>query len=80
MSNPDDNYIGMVLEDIRDQNRKVLEAVGAMQEQVSKIPGIEAKLDDLTADVKVIKAAVTDQSRQLHDHEPRITRLEQRAA
>ena len=76
----DDNYIGMLLEEIRDQNRAVLEAVGVMQQQVAKLPTIEEEIRELKADVKVIKAAVTDQSKQLDEHERRITRLESQAA
>lgn len=76
MSNPDDNYIGVVLEDIRDQNKAILEAVGDMQKQVSQLPTMQQDINELKQDVKVIKAAVTDQGKQLHDHEGRIGKLE----
>jgi hypothetical protein len=38
------------------------------------------EFDRLKADSKVIKAAVTDQSKELADHEHRIIRLESKAA
>lgn len=34
MNNSDDNYISVLLEEIREQSEVVLEAVGEMQEQV----------------------------------------------
>ena len=76
MGNSDDNYIGVLLEDIRDQNKAVLEAVGDMQKHVARIPAIEQSVDELKQDMKVVKAAVTDLGRQVNDHEQRITGLE----
>jgi hypothetical protein len=71
-----DNSIGVLLEEIRDQNKVVLEAVGDMQEQLKDLAPLKADVAELKSDMKVVKAAVTDQSRQVHDHEQRITRLE----
>ncbi len=80
MNTSDDNYTDLLLEQIRDQNKAVLEAVGDMQKHVAKIPAIEERLDKLQDDITVIKAAVTDQGKQLLDHERRITQLKTRAA
>ena len=76
MSNADDNYIGVILEEIRDQNKAVLEAVGDIQKQVAELPTIRKDLGELTDDMKIVKAAVSDQSKQLQDHERRIGNLE----
>ena len=76
MSDPTDNYLGLLLEEIRDQNKAVLEAVGDMQRNVAKIPAIEQGVTELKQDMKIVKAAVTDLSRQVHDHERRLTQLE----
>lgn len=76
MSISDDNYLGVLLEEIRDQNKAVLEAVGDMQKNVAKIPGIEQSVNELKQDMKVVKAAVTDLSHQVTDHERRIGGLE----
>lgn len=46
-----------------------------MQDELSRIPKRE-EFDELKQDVKVIKAAITDLSGQVSDHETRITRLE----
>ncbi len=76
MSDIDDKYIGILLEEIRDQNKAVLEAVDDMQKNVAKIPAIEEDVAELKQDVKIVKAAVTDTSKQQGDHEDRISRLE----
>lgn len=75
MSNSDDNYTGLLLEQIRDQNKAVLEAVSDMRTDLKQLPKRE-EFDELKQDVKVIKAAVTDLSRQVNDHEQRIGELE----
>jgi len=41
MSDSNDDYMGVLLEEIKDQNKAVLEAVGDMQKNVAKIPKIE---------------------------------------
>jgi hypothetical protein len=75
MSDTKDDYIGLLLEEIRDQNKAVLEAVGDMQSKVSNLPTRD-EFVELKQDVKVIKAAITDLSMQQMDHEHRISRLE----
>jgi hypothetical protein len=76
MSNTNDNYLGVLLEEIREQQKAVLEAVGDMRRQVARLPKIEESVDELKQDMKVVKAAVTDLSRQVSDHEIRIIQLE----
>ena len=76
MSDDDVRYFGVIFEEIRDQNRAVLEAVGDMQRAVAALPEMKQDIAELKADMKVVKAAITDVSRQLADHELRITRLE----
>ena len=76
MSKDEDNYIGVILEEIRDQNKAVLEAVGDMQSMVAKIPNMEEDLAELKSDVQVIKTVVTDISKRQNQHEVRITKLE----
>lgn len=75
MSNSDDNnYIGVLLEEIRDQYKAVPEAVGAMREQLQQIPKRE-EFEELKDDVKIIKATVTDLSHQVTESR-RIGRVE----
>lgn len=76
MSDNDANYIGVLLEEIRDQNKAVLETVGDMQKHVAKIPYIEETVTELKEDMKIVKAAITDVSKQQNDHERRVTQLE----
>ena len=84
------NYTDILLEDIRDQNRAVLEAVGAMQDHVKLIPKMSERLEKLEYDMAAVRMAtrVTNDSiklikirtEKLEEHETRITKLEQKAA
>lgn len=76
MSDNDANYIKVLLEEIRDQNKAVIEAVGDMQKHVAKIPYIKETVTELKEDVKIVKVAFTDVSKQQNDHERRITQFE----
>lgn len=70
-----DNYTAVLLEDIRDQFRAVLEMVGHMQDNM-KFLAKASELKELKDDIKTIKKVVTDISRQQTNHETRITKLE----
>lgn len=75
----DDNrnhYEGALLEEIRNQNKAILEVVGSMQDNVKKIPKIVDDIEIIKTDVKAIKAVIKDHSGQLDDNESRITQLE----
>jgi hypothetical protein len=76
MSDTDNNYIGILLEEIRDQNKAVLEAVGDMQQNVAKIPHIEKTVERLEDSMEIVRAAVTDMSNEQKGHERRLTQLE----
>jgi len=67
MSDSDGNHFGVLLEQIVDQNKAVLEAVGDIQRKVAGLPTRD-EFDELKQDVRVIKAAVVDVSRDLADH------------
>lgn len=79
MSNSNDNYMGMLLEQIRDEVKAVHELVvnQPTRHEFNELKEDTRKIQD---DVRVIKAATTDQSKQLYDHEQRITHLEADAA
>ena len=76
MTKNEAQYFGVVLEEIRDQNKVVLEAVGDLQTTVRKLDHMETDLKAIKSDIKAIKAAVTDTSKQVQNHERRITKLE----
>jgi predicted nucleic acid-binding Zn-ribbon protein len=81
MSDKDDNdnYEGILLEQIRDEIKAVHEAVGDIRLKVNNQP-TRNEFNELKDDVRTIKASVTGQSAQIHDHDERITRLETDAA
>jgi hypothetical protein len=67
MSDADVNHLSVLMEHVVDQNRAVLEAVGDIQSKVANLP-TRAEFDELKQDVKIIKAAVVDLSRDLAEH------------
>jgi hypothetical protein len=67
MNSSDDNYVGLLLEQIRDQNKAVLEAVGDIRAKVENLPTRD-EFNELKQDVKTIKAAVTATNRDLAKH------------
>lgn len=74
----DDNYTAVILEEIRNQNKAVLEAVGQMQDKMNTLATQES-LDTLSGKVETIQKALIDTNHDLSDHEQRITALEQAA-
>lgn len=53
-----ENQLGALLEEIKDQNKAVLEAVGEMKDNVTRIPDIHEDVAKLTQDVKTVKEVV----------------------
>lgn len=76
MDDTNNNYHDVLLEQLRDQNKAILEYVGEMPKVVVRLTKIEQDVTELKQDIKVIKAAVTDLSHQVADDEHRISRLE----
>lgn len=74
----DDDYTTLVLEEIRDQNKAVLEAVDGMQETMKTL-ATKGELQAVAEDVKTIKQALTATNHSVADHEQRITALKQAA-
>jgi len=66
----------ILLEEIRAQMGAVLEIVTDSHKLVSRIPKIEGDIEGLTADIRVIKAAVTDTNHDLKLLERRVEKLE----
>lgn len=75
MNEMNNNYHDVLLEQLRDQNKLILEIVSSLRAEVAQVPK-RAEFDELKQDVKVVKAAVTDLSHQVSNHEHRISRLE----
>ena len=67
-------------EDLTGKMDLLVDIVQSMQKQTIFIPEIRDDIAALKQDVKTIKAAVTDTSKQANSHEHRITKLELSAA
>lgn len=75
MSTIDGRYLGIVLEQIRDEVQAVHEAVDSLRDQLGQVPKRD-EFEGLKGEVKATRAAVTGHSSELQDHERRITALE----
>lgn len=73
------NNAEVLLEELNGKFDFMIEAMGQMQGQINRLPERE-EFDDLKADVKIIKAAATINTRDIANHEKRITKLESKAA
>ena len=71
----DDNYVGIALEDIRDQNKAVLEAVGQLQEKVNTLSSKD-DLKRLEVKVDTIQAAITDTNKDFANLKTRVSTLD----
>ncbi len=69
------DYTDLLLEDVNSKFDTLLEAFGQLRGEVSNMAR-QTDLDEVKADIKVIKAAVTDTNHQVQDHESRITKFE----
>ena len=72
----DDERKEVLGEVLADELKTILEYVKDVPVIKQKVDKLEEDMTEVKSDMKVVKAAVTDISRQLIDHERRITRLE----
>lgn len=70
-----DGYTAALLEDIDSKFDRVIEAVGTLGEEIKRKADAEA-LEVIHADIKVIKAAITDTNTEVQSQGRRITALE----
>ncbi len=84
-NNPDDQsqdfaaevrHMSVLLEQVVSQNQTIMEAVGDMQEKVKLIPAMAEDISVLKADMKTVKAAITETNHDLRLLETRMDRLE----
>ena len=62
------NHFSALMEEQNAKLDAVLEVVGDMQQTVAVLPRIEQRLEVLEQDMKIVKAAVVDVSRDLAEH------------
>ncbi|MBI1952299.1 hypothetical protein HYS42_01075 [Candidatus Saccharibacteria bacterium] len=72
----DDLKNGVILEEIRDQNKAIIEGLKGFSGVPAKVDKLSDDMEIVKSDLKVIKAVVKDHSNQLDDHEHRIAILE----
>jgi len=69
------NYTNVLLEDMNGKFDLLLEAIAPLKQMQQDIFTTKEDVAELKADVKVIKAAVTDLSHQVNRHEKEIAEL-----
>jgi hypothetical protein len=72
----DKDYQTLLIEQLVGQNKAILEYVGELPGIKRDIVQVKEDVAELRSDMRVVKAAVTDLSQQVANHERRITRLE----
>jgi hypothetical protein len=71
-----DDYTGHMLEQVLDEIKAVHELVAEVPKMARKLNSVEQDVAELKQDMKVVRAATTDTSHQVHDLERRVSRLE----
>ncbi|HVW23358.1 MAG TPA: hypothetical protein VHB51_02670 [Candidatus Saccharimonadales bacterium] len=69
------DYIGILLEEIRDQNRAVLEAVGMIQAKIETL-ATKDEMKVVADDVVMLKFAMTETNKDLRSLDVRVSRIE----
>ena len=65
-----------MLEQVLDEMKVVHELVAEIPKMARKLDHVEQDVEELKQDMKVVWAATTDTSHQVHDLERRVSRLE----
>lgn len=71
----DDNYTNVILEDINAKFDRLIEVVGQLSDDIQQKAN-QSDIDEIKADTKVIRAAVTDTGDQVSELERRVVQLE----
>jgi hypothetical protein len=66
----------VLLEQLIDQNKAILEYVGELPKISARLAHVEQVVDELQADAKIIKVAVSEHSSQLGELDTRVSALE----
>ena len=72
----DTDYTAVLLEELRDQNKAIMEYVTAVPEMAARLKRVEEQSETMAADLKVMKAAMSDVGNQLADHDRRLSNVE----
>lgn len=79
MTNDSKDYTNVLLEDIREQMKAVLEVSIGTRNMVAKLPTRD-EFNELKDDVITIKTAVKDTNKELKLLERRVTKVEEKVA
>ncbi len=74
MKDNNSNYLTAVLEEMREQNKRILEILAPFPQLQADVTTLKKDVAVLKVDVKIIKAAVTDLSEQVNRHEAALSK------
>lgn len=71
-----DDHVAVLLETIQGQMQSLADGISGLQEEMRYVKVRVDEIPEMKDGIRAIKAAITDQGRELNDHETRITALE----
>ena len=72
----EDNYIGLLLEDIQSKLEGVAEAVSDLNNKADRTGQRLDKIEENTNLISAVQVAIKEQTAEINDHEVRISELE----
>lgn len=72
----DVRYLGVLYEEMRDDIKRIFEGLQPMSEVPVRLSNLESDMAEVKADIRIIKIAVSDLSRQNFQLDSRVTNLE----
>ena len=71
-----DDHVGVLLEDIQSKLQGLAESASVLARDMHEVKQTIAPIPQMASDIAAMKAALTDHSTQLADHENRLQTLE----
>jgi prefoldin subunit 5 len=70
------DHLQILVEDVNDKLKVLVEGISMLQDDMRQVKKSVTDIPEVKTDIKIIKAAVTDQSRTINNHDRRIGLLE----
>lgn len=76
MSKSNDHYLGVIIEDTNNRLHQIQEALSLLSDVPMRLRVVEEKVDIMSKNQDTFLLALKDTSKQVNNHEFRITKLE----
>jgi len=74
------DHLQILVEDVNDKLKVLVEGISMLQDDMRQVKKSVTDIPEVKTDIKIIRAAVTDQSRTINSHDRRIDLLERVAS